>query len=81
MKTPTQAIVCLGKWKPLEIYNKNMRVLYIFLIYSKVTTNLISLGDSHIEMEAAMNLGKFFEYALLKTIKFRESPKPDELIK
>lgn len=32
-------------------------------------------------MEAAQVLGKEFLQTLVKTIKFRENPKPDELIK
>jgi len=44
-------------------------------------TNLICLGDSHIEMDAAHVLAKEFTSAIIKTIKFREGPKPEELIK
>ena len=35
------------------------------------------MGDSNIEIEAAHCLGKLFDQAVVKTIKFRESPKPD----
>jgi len=48
---------------------------------SDVITNLICLGDSHIEMDAAHVLGQQFKQTMIKTIKFRESPKPDELMK
>jgi hypothetical protein len=44
-------------------------------------TNLICLGDSIIEMEAAHILASRFTHAYIKTVKFRESPKPEELLK
>ena len=44
-------------------------------------TNLMCIGDSNIEMEAAQILAREFTQTLVKTIKFRENPKPDELIK
>eukprot|EP01016_Furgasonia_blochmanni_P042647 TRINITY_DN5678_c0_g1_i12.p1 TRINITY_DN5678_c0_g1~~TRINITY_DN5678_c0_g1_i12.p1 ORF type:complete len:413 (-),score=31.19 TRINITY_DN5678_c0_g1_i12:43-1281(-) len=44
-------------------------------------TNLVAIGDSHIEMDAAQHVSKFFSHPLTKTIKFRESPRPEELIK
>ncbi|KAL4476619.1 hypothetical protein ABPG72_000778 [Tetrahymena utriculariae] len=44
-------------------------------------TNLICLGDSNIEIEAAHILAQGFNQSLIKTIKFRENPKPDELTK
>jgi hypothetical protein len=50
-------------------------------ILKQIITNLICLGDSHIEMDAAHILAKSFNQALIKTIKFRENPKPDELVK
>lgn len=46
-----------------------------------IITNLICLGDSHIEIDAAHILGQKFKQAMIKTIKFRENPKPDELVK
>jgi hypothetical protein len=46
-----------------------------------LVTNLICLGDSFIEMEAAHILASKYEQAYIKTIKFRESPKPEELHK
>jgi len=48
---------------------------------SNLITNIICLGDSHIEIDAAHVLAKEFNYSLIKTIKFRENPKPDELVK
>lgn len=44
-------------------------------------TNLIAIGDSNIEIEASKNLAKNFPRALLKTVKLREVPSPEELIK
>ena len=51
-----------------------------FFNYNLVT-NLICLGDSFIEMEAGHVLASKFTHAFIKTIKFRESPKPEELNK
>lgn len=48
---------------------------------SQVITNLISLGDSEYEMEATQTMGKEFQQASIKLIKFTESPQPDELLK
>lgn len=48
---------------------------------SQIITNLISLGDSNFEMDAVHIMGKEFAQALVKTIKFRESPSPEELLK
>jgi len=39
------------------------------------------LGDSHIEIDAAHVLAQQFNQTMIKTIKFRENPRPDELIK
>ena len=48
---------------------------------SKVITNLVSLGDSTIEMDAVHVMGNEFSQALIKTVKFRETPTPEELAK
>ncbi len=48
---------------------------------TSLVTNLICLGDSFIEMEAAHILASKFSQAFIKTVKFRESPKPEELNK
>jgi len=48
---------------------------------SQIITNLISLGDSNFEMDAVHVMGKEFAQALVKTIKFRENPSPEELLK
>ncbi|EGR31315.1 protease sohb, putative, partial [Ichthyophthirius multifiliis] len=47
----------------------------------QIVTNLVCLGDSHIEMQAAQQLGKQFQQILVKTVKFKEYPRIDELIK
>ena len=44
-------------------------------------TNLICLGDQNYEIDAAHVLASQFTFALTKTIKFREDPMPDELVK
>lgn len=48
---------------------------------TQLVTNLMCIGDSNIEIEAAHSLSHEFEHILVKTIKFRENPKPEELIK
>merc|ERR1712226_8179 len=49
--------------------------------YEKRTlTNIIALGDSQIEMEAAKEPARNFTLNFIKTIKFEESPSPAELI-
>ena len=44
-------------------------------------TNLIALGDNVFEIEAAYILGAQFKNAFIKTVKFRQSPSTNELIK
>jgi hypothetical protein len=63
------------QWK-IEAFLKMLKNLDTNLV-----TNLICLGDSIIEMEAAYVLASNFRKAFIKTIKFRESPKPEELNK
>jgi hypothetical protein len=46
-----------------------------------LVANIICMGDSIIEMEAAHVLASKFSQAFIKTIKFREAPKPEELVK
>lgn len=48
---------------------------------TKLVTNLICLGDSIIEIEAAHILASKFSQAYIKTIKFKENPLPLELHK
>ena len=45
------------------------------------TANLISFGDSIIELEASHKLKDIFADGYIKTIKFKENPQPMELIK
>jgi len=46
-----------------------------------IVTNLVAIGDSHIEIDAAHVLAKQFDKAIIKTIKFKELPQPEELSK
>ena len=51
-------------------------------LYKKnLVTNIISIGDSSIENEAAFKLNCLFNECYIKTIKFKDQPKPDELLK
>jgi len=47
----------------------------------KLVTNIICVGDSLFEIEAGRILASKFTEAFIKTIKFREAPKLDELLK
>ena len=47
----------------------------------KLVTNIICLGDSMFEIEAGRILWRKFSEAFIKTIKFKERPKPEELNK
>ena len=47
----------------------------------KAITNLIALGDNVFEIEAAYILAASFKQAIIKTVKFRQSPSTSELIK
>ena len=47
----------------------------------EAVTNLIAIGDNDFEIQAAHILGKQFEKAFIKTIKFRQSPNFTELTK
>ena len=47
----------------------------------EAVTNLVSIGDSHIEMDAVHLLGRSFAHALVKTVKLWERPTPYELEK
>lgn len=48
---------------------------------SSMVTNIIACGDSRIEMDAARHIAKLFQTAFIKTVKFKEAPTPEELIK
>ena len=62
-------------WK-IQAFLKMQKSLDVNLV-----TNLICVGDSFIEMEAAHILASKFSQAFIKTIKFRECPKIEELYK
>ena len=47
----------------------------------KLVTNIICIGDSLFEIEAGRILASKFKESFIKTIKFREAPKLDELLK
>ena len=47
----------------------------------KLVTNIICLGDSLYEMEAGRILASRFTEAFIKTVKFKEAPNLDELLK
>ncbi len=48
---------------------------------SNLITNIICLGDSLIEMEAGQILASKFSNVFIKSLKFRENPKPEDLNK
>ena len=64
-----------NKWKIETFLNLKKR------LNDDLITNIICVGDSAFEMEAGRNLASKFIHAVIKTIKFREKPKPDELNK
>lgn len=43
--------------------------------------NILCLGDNQLEIDAANVLASRFTNSLLKTVKFREYPRPNELVK
>jgi len=43
--------------------------------------NLLAIGDSMFELDAAHSLASCFQRSLIKTIKFKELPKPNELVR
>jgi hypothetical protein len=63
------------QWK-IEAFLNLQKSLNITLV-----TNIICIGDSLFEMEAGRILASRFTEAFIKTIKFREAPKLDELLK
>lgn len=65
----------MAKWKA-ETFLEVQRQLD-----SQVVTNVVSLGDSYFEMDAALVMGRQFEQAMIKTVKFQEAPSPQELLK
>jgi hypothetical protein len=65
----------VGKWK-LSAFSELKKMLPGDLV-----TNLLSVGDSQFEMDAVHAVGKEFDEAIVKTVKFREHPTPEELLK
>lgn len=47
---------------------------------AEVVANIVSLGDSQYEMDAAQTLGKEFQQSSVKLVKFRPQPAPEELV-
>lgn len=47
----------------------------------QILTNLIAVGDSEFEMDAARIMGRHFVEGLTKMVKLREDPAPEELTK
>lgn len=43
--------------------------------------NIVSIGDADFELQAALNLGKQYENAVVKTVKLKHYPSPAELVK
>ena len=50
-------------------------------INNNLVTNIICLGDSVVELEAGKLLGSKFDESFIKTIKFKENPEIEDLIK
>ena len=48
---------------------------------AQVPTNIVCFGDSEIEIEAAANMTKLFKQVIVKTVKLKPCPNPEELIK
>jgi len=48
---------------------------------STVITNVVSLGDSEYEMEAARLMAKGFQQSSIKLVKFTDRPNPQELLR
>ena len=65
------------QWKT-QAFIETMKESNINLLKS---TNIISFGDSIIELEASHKLKDIFADGYIKTIKFKENPQPAELIK
>ena len=53
----------------------------IYDIDKTVRTNIVCIGDNDIEIKCGKKLAEFFDDYVLKTVKFRENPDLDELVK
>ena len=60
---------------------KTQTFMKIASAYKNIATNLISIGDSISDLEAAQEMAKKFTECYLKLIKFKEGPSPQELNK
>eukprot|EP00340_Litonotus_pictus_P002492 CAMPEP_0170519300 /NCGR_PEP_ID=MMETSP0209-20121228/4773_1 /TAXON_ID=665100 ORGANISM="Litonotus pictus, Strain P1" /NCGR_SAMPLE_ID=MMETSP0209 /ASSEMBLY_ACC=CAM_ASM_000301 /LENGTH=338 /DNA_ID=CAMNT_0010805159 /DNA_START=1376 /DNA_END=2392 /DNA_ORIENTATION=+ len=63
------------RWK-VEAFKDLLKKYNTYLV-----SNIISIGDSTYEIEAAHVLGGYFREAYVKTIKFKNSPTPKEMFK
>ena len=64
-----------NKWK-IQAFLGLQRIFNV-----KLVSNIICFGDSLLEMQAGKILGSKFSEAFVKTIKFKEIPKIEELLK
>ena len=71
-RTPCGSSTDHSFWPRVQVQNK---------LQLEAVTNLVSVGDSHIEMDAVHLLGRSFAHALVKTVKLWERPTPYELQK
>lgn len=65
----------LSQWKKVAFMELGRR------LDKQLITNLVSVGDSNFEMEAARLLSQEFPLSLIKTVKLQECPSPEELMK
>lgn len=65
------------KWKELTFLSLKEREG----LDNVALTNLIVMGDADYEMEAGQKLSESLDHCVLKQIKMKEGPSPDELIK
>ena len=81
-----QIISARGEWEKDYPGDSRTWKIQTFLslqkrLNTKLVTNIICLGDSLFEIEAGRVLATCFSEAFVKTIKFKEGPKPEELNK
>ena len=74
------------KYKDIYPNNKKLWKQQAFLslkqsINKKLINNIICFGDSNIELEAGKQLASQISNCFIKTIKFKECPEPDDIIK
>ena len=81
-----QIISARGEWEKVYPGDSRKWKIQTFLslqdrLNKKLVTNIICLGDSLFEIEAGRVLANCFKEAFVKTIKFKEGPKLEELSK